>query len=83
MSGTAVVLRGGVPVCVFERQGAVLRLFEDDPQAVECFARAFTGRRVFWGKTRVCVKEFPPAAPALLQQAGFRREALDYVLYQA
>ena len=83
VSGTAVVLRGGVPVCVFERQGAVLRLFEDDPQAVECFARAFTGRRVFWGKTRVCVKEFSPAAPALLQQAGFRREALDYVLYQA
>ena len=79
--GTCVVLRGGTPVCVFEKSGAALRMFEPDTYAVKCFADAFRARRVFPGRSRVCVKTYPDCAAEMLESAGFMREALDYVLY--
>ena len=79
--GACVVLRGGTPVCVFEKSGAALRMFEPDPYAVKCFADAFRARRVFPGRSRVCVKTYPDFAAEMLESAGFMREALDYVLY--
>lgn len=81
VSGTCVVMRGGTPICVFEKSGAALRMFEADPAAVKCFADAFRARRVFLGRSRVCVKAYPDYAAEMLEQAGFMREALDYVLY--
>ena len=79
--GTAVVLRGGMPVCVFEKNGVSVKLFEYDGAAVKCFADAFRSRRIFATRTRICVKAPSPEAAELLKQAGFMREMLDYVLY--
>lgn len=80
--GTAVVMRGGVVVCVFERQGAQLRAFEDGADAVRCFAQAFRAGQIYLNRTRVTVREYPPDAAAWLEGAGFFREALDWVLYR-
>jgi ATP-dependent Lhr-like helicase len=68
--------------CVFERQGAVLRAFGDSSDAVKCFAQAFTSGRIFAGRSRVTVSQYPDGAQAWLEEAGFLREALDYVLYR-
>jgi ATP-dependent Lhr-like helicase len=80
--GTAVVTRGGETACVFERQGTVLRAFEDGAGAVQCFAKAFRAGRVFSGRSRVTVREVPPGAEEWLAEAGFLREVLDWVLYR-
>jgi ATP-dependent Lhr-like helicase len=80
--GTAVVTRGGNVACVFERQAAVLRAFEDGAGAVKCFAQAFRAGRIFPGRSRVTVREIPPGAENWLEEAGFLREALDWVLYR-
>ena len=82
VAGTAVVTRGGAVACVFERQGAVLRAFEDAAEAVKCFAQAFRAGRIYAGRTRVTVQQFPPGAERWLEEAGFLREALDWVLYR-
>lgn len=79
--GTAVVMRGGVPVCVFERSGGVLRAFEAVPEAVKCFAEAFRARRIFPGKHRIVLKDYPKHMAKALEKAGFTREALEYVIY--
>jgi len=79
--GTAVVLRGGMPVCVFERSGAVLRVFEDVPEAIKCFSDAFRARRIFPNKHRIVLKEYPKHMAKAIEQAGFTREALEYVMY--
>jgi len=79
--GTAVVMRGGLPVCVFERNGGTLKLFEQDEAAVKCFADAFRSRRIFPTRSRVVVKDYPPEAAPIMQNAGFMREMLDYVIY--
>jgi len=68
--------------CVFERQGAVLRAFEDGAEAVKCFAHAFRAGRIFPGRSRVTVREIPAGAEKWLEEAGFLREALDWVLYR-
>ena len=79
--GTAVVMRGGMPVCVFERNGGALRMFEQDAEAIKCFAEAFRTRRIFPTRPRVVVKEYPKEAADMLKNAGFMREMLDYVIY--
>lgn len=79
---TAVVTRGGRVACVFERQGAHLRSFEEGEAAVRCFAEAFQAGRIFPGRSRITVQQFPPGAEDWLKSAGFMREALDWVLYR-
>ena len=82
--GTAVALRGGIPVMVLERQGKVLRVLKDtDSSAVlKEFVRAFREKAVFPDKKRLLVKEYPEEAGAFLKEAGFSREMMDYVLYR-
>lgn len=77
---TAVVLYAGRPAAVFERSGEQLRIFEHGEEAVAAFAQAYRAGRIFPGKRQIVCKAFPPEASALLQSAGFQREALDYVL---
>lgn len=81
-SSTAVVLRGGLPVAVWERQGEELRLLDnDDPlDAVRAFAAAFTGGEIFPAAPRVTLKRYPSRAVPALEALGFRREMLDFVL---
>lgn len=81
--GTAVACYGGQPVAVMERQGKVLRIWEENLQK-EClrlFAEKFKQGSIFAGMKRIVVKEYPDAAAWALRQAGFRKEMQDYVLY--
>lgn len=81
--GTAVACQGGVPVAVMERQGKVLRIWEEALQE-EClalFAAQWKQGRIFADRKRIVVKEYPPGAETALKQAGFRKEMQDYVLY--
>lgn len=86
--GTAVCFWGGEPVALFERQGKTLRIFNSQDldangteEMIKLFVRDFKDRRIFTGKKRIVVKEYPPEAEAALEKSGFIREMQDYVLY--
>lgn len=81
--GTAVACYGGLPVAVMERQGKVLRIWQEELQeeCVRLFAERFKQGSIFAGMKRIVVKEYPDTAGEALRQAGFRREMQDYVLY--
>lgn len=82
--GTAVALRGGVPVAVLERQGHTLRVLESAHlhEALAAFVRDYEQRRVFAGHARIVVKEYPMEAKDALESCGFTRQMLDYELWQ-
>lgn len=85
LPGTAVALRSGLPAAVLERQGKVLRIFEEDPEKIRellsLFVKEFQERRLFSEQKRLIVKEYPEGLGPLLEQAGFSKEMRDYVLY--
>lgn len=82
--GTAVALREGIPVALFERQGRTLRAFDEAclPDALRVFAQDYSARRLFPSVRRVTVKEYPREAADALKAAGFSKEMQDYVLYR-
>jgi ATP-dependent Lhr-like helicase len=69
---------------VFERQGRLLRVFDESAlkDALSAFARDFKARRVFPAQNRVTVKAYPDGAAGALSHAGFMREMRDFVLYR-
>lgn len=79
--GTAIVLHSGRVACIFERQGASVRIFEEDAEALACFARAYKNHRIFTGKKKICVTEYPRGYAKMFEKAGFIREMLDYTIY--
>lgn len=84
LPGTAVALRAGMPVAVFERQGRTLRVFDHTclAEALSVFAQDYATRRLFPAVRRITVKEYPPEAAAPLKDAGFSRVMQDFVLYR-
>lgn len=84
IAGTAVALCAGRPIAVMERQGKVLRVFEEErlSEALAIFAREYNRRRMFPTVNRITVKQYPQAAAQVLEKAGFMRELQDYVLYR-
>lgn len=84
VTGTAVCFRGGLAVALFERQGRVLRVFEPEyrDDVLGLFVEEFRGGRIYGGKKRITVKEYPGDAAAALEKNGFIREMQDYVLYR-
>ncbi len=82
--GTAVACFAGLPAAVMERQGKVLRIFEEKlaEACIEEFVKAFQSGRIFYGAKRIVVKEYPKIAEDALSKAGFRREMQEYVLYR-
>lgn len=82
--GTAIACFGGMPVAVLERQGSVLRVF-DEALAQEClslFAQAYKKGKIFPERKRIVVKNYPDSVKEALSAAGFFREMQDYVLYR-
>jgi ATP-dependent Lhr-like helicase len=85
VQGTAVAMRGGLPVALFEKGGAVLRIFEESNLhgTMKEFINAYMGKKIFPDKKRVTVKQYPPEAESALAGAGFKRVMMDYVAYQS
>ncbi len=82
--GTAAALRQGIPAACFERQGRTLRVFERDglEDVLKLFSEEFKRGRIFPGKKRIVVKEYPDGTAEALSAGGFGREMQDYVLYR-
>jgi len=82
--GTYAALHAGLPIAVFERSGAALRVFNAEPELVDSalrrFVSDFTARRVYPAAKRITVKNYPPNAEAALAAAGFARVMDDFVL---
>ena len=78
--GTAVVLRSGRVALIVERQGSVLRAPDGDAGACRALADAFRAGRIYPHLRFLCIKTYPKHAGAWLEEAGFVREMLDYVL---
>ena len=81
---TAVALKGGTPVALFERQGKVLRVLEAEclREALLVFVERFKGGQIFTDKKRILVKEYPDGAEEALRESGFGREVQGYGLYR-
>ena len=82
--GTAVACCGGMPAAVIERQGATLRVFEEE-LAEAClaeFSACYKKGKLFPARKRIVVKNYPDFAGEALTRAGFFREMQDYVLYR-
>lgn len=82
--GTVVAFRDGLPVALFERQGKTLRVFEwDGLKEMLClFVEEFRRGRIFSGKKRIIVKEYPSEAAETLSESGFLHEMQDFCLYR-
>ena len=82
--GNAVACHGGMPVAVLERQGNILRVFEETliNECLETFAQEYKKGRIFPRLKRVLVRKYPEQAREALTRAGFFREMQDYVLYR-
>ncbi len=82
--GTAVALKAGVPVVIFERQGKTLRVFEPAalPEALRSFALDYTTGRLFPTTRRLTVKEYPDDTVSALKEAGFAKDMTDHVLHR-
>lgn len=82
--GSAVALRGGMPVAVFERNGGILRVFEEEAleEALEEFVKIYGKGQIFTGKKRILVKEYPEHSVKSLEKSGFSREVQGYALYR-
>ncbi len=78
--GTAVVLKNGRVSLILERQGGVLRAPDGDAQACRALAEAFRAGRIYPHLRFMCIKSYPKVARPWLEEAGFIREMLDYVL---
>jgi len=85
VTGTAVALKKGAPVVVFERKGHTLRILDDNAElgdVLTAFAEAFRKKNIFPTQNCVTVKQYPSQAVEALTAAGFRRSMLDYELYR-
>jgi ATP-dependent Lhr-like helicase len=84
LPGSAVALKGGLPVLLFERQGESLRVFDEGCLAdgLLAFAAAFERGLVYPQLNRVLVKGPSLALRPALEAAGFRREGLNLSLWR-
>lgn len=82
--GNAVACCGGMPVAVMERQGNILRVFEEErlEECLQMFVQEYKKGKIFPNLKRIVVKKYPDSAGEALTRAGFFREMQDYVLYR-
>ena len=84
VAGTAVALRGGAPVALFEKQGQSLRVFDYEylQDALAAFASCYAKKTIYPAQRKIAVKTYPPEAAPALAEAGFTKIAMDYVIYR-
>jgi ATP-dependent Lhr-like helicase len=82
--GTVAALKAGVPIAVFERNGRVLRIFDDayTDKVAESFAEAFKNGEIYANQRKISLKDYPKQAADSLESAGFVNIMLDWELYK-
>src|SRR5699024_5781863 len=80
--GNALALVCGRVARIAERQGRRLRVGDENslPDTVPALARAYLAGQLFPRRNALGEKEAAACAVPALEQAGFRREMLDYAL---
>lgn len=84
IASTAVALRGGMPVALFERQGKTLRILETESveEILRLFVETYRRGQIFADKRRIQVKEYPEGVWKVLAESGFGKEVQGYSLYR-
>ena len=84
INSTAAALSGGTLVALLEKQGNILKIFEPgmSREILEKFVLDFKSKKIFPNKDRIIIKDFPEGSETFLAEVGFRRQMLDYVLWQ-
>jgi len=86
IQGNTVALLAGLPIAVFERSGAALRVFDEGFEHIETvlskFAADYTARRCYSNEKRITVKNYPSGMESAFVKAGFSRVMDDFVLRQ-
>ncbi|MCL2637277.1 MAG: DEAD/DEAH box helicase [Oscillospiraceae bacterium] len=84
VSGTVAVLKAGIPVALLEKQGQVLRVFDEKltAEVITAFAEDFNKGFIFPNFKRLVIKQYPKEAETALKSAGFSGQMLDFVLYK-
>lgn len=84
VTGTVAALAGGIPAALFERQGRTFRVLEKDglEEILLQFTEEYKRGRIFGGRKRIVVKEYPAEAAEIFSKCGFIREMQDYCLYR-
>lgn len=84
VTGSAVAIRGGRPVMIFEKQGKSYSAFETAglEDVLFLFVEEFRRGRIFTGRKRIVVKEYLQDLAAVFEKCGFVKEIRDYVLYR-
>lgn len=82
--GTAAAFYKGRLVALFERQGKALRFFDETnlKETLCRFSESYRQGRIFPGKKRIAVTDYPKEAESALTESGFMREVGKFVLYR-
>lgn len=82
--GTAAAFYKGRLVALFERQGKTLRVFDETnlKETLCRFSESYRQGRIFPGKKRIAVTDYPKEAESALTESGFMREVGKFVLYR-
>ncbi len=84
VQGTAAAFHNGRPAALFERQGKTLRVFETEglDDVIGLFAEDYRKGKIYAGRKRIVVADYPAGVEETLSKSGFIREMQDYVLYR-
>lgn len=84
VSGTAAAFSKGRLTALLERQGKTLRVFEKEGlrEALQLFVREYRCGRIFAGKKRITLEDYPKEAEEILLESGFMREVQKLVIYK-
>ena len=82
--GTAAAFLGGHLIVLFERQGKVLRIFGEEGirEALIRFVEEYRRGRIFAGRKRIVVENYPKEMETVLTESGFVREVQKFVVYK-
>jgi len=83
--GTAIAFVGGLPAALFERQGKIFRVFEREglEDILSQFVEEFKLGKIYTGRKRIVVKEYPAETAGAFRKSGFMREMQDFCLYRS
>jgi len=84
IAGTAVALKSGLPIAVFEKRGGTLRVFNYNllSEAINSFVKVYSEKRIFYSFNKIVVKDYPECAAGALKNAGFVSSMSDFVLHR-
>lgn len=84
INSTAIALRAGYPALLLEKNGNILKVFDDSAlqQGLTILVDNYRKRKIFPQQKRLTVKQYPPEADKALVTAGFSRQMNDYVVWQ-